>query len=218
VSVPPLSRSELGRLFLRLPALRDLEAEDRRAVMGTIGGHPRLIEFVDAILRGRANLVDVANRLRRLAREHGISLAPGRGVSDAVNDAVVLGSRDVLLEELWETLDPEERELALQAAVAREPFTVEELALARWFPDVAEERATATAMAILERLAAADPRSAAAQRDLGVSCDKFGDLMLRVGNGAEEHWRSIDISRRWTRPTSRLNRTSTSPSSVSAIC
>jgi hypothetical protein len=45
VPVPPLSRSELGRLFLRHPALRDLEAEDRRAVMRTIGGHPRLIEL-----------------------------------------------------------------------------------------------------------------------------------------------------------------------------
>jgi len=77
-------------------------------------------------------------------------------VQDALSDAEVEDRRKlalvgVLLEELWETLDPEERELALQAAVAREPFPVEELALARWFPDVTEERATATARAA-ERL------------------------------------------------------------------
>ena len=39
-------------MFLRLPALADLDVEDRRLLMRTIGGHPRLIEFTDALLRG----------------------------------------------------------------------------------------------------------------------------------------------------------------------
>ena len=40
-------------------------------------------------------------------------------------------------------------------------------------------------LAIRERLAAADPGNAAAQRDLSVSYNKLGDLMVRVGNGPE---------------------------------
>jgi hypothetical protein len=68
VGVPALSPSELRRLFLRLPALRDMAAVDRRLLTRTIGGHPRLIEFVDALLRGgRANLFHVQDKLRDLA-------------------------------------------------------------------------------------------------------------------------------------------------------
>jgi hypothetical protein len=47
-----LTGSELRRLFLRLPALRALPQENRTLVARAIGGHPRLIEFVDALLRG----------------------------------------------------------------------------------------------------------------------------------------------------------------------
>jgi hypothetical protein len=39
-------------MFLRPPALRDLDAEERTILVRSIGGHPRLIEFVDASLRG----------------------------------------------------------------------------------------------------------------------------------------------------------------------
>jgi hypothetical protein len=47
VPVPALSTAELRRMFLRLPALRDLDAADRLLLTRTIGGHPRLIEFTD---------------------------------------------------------------------------------------------------------------------------------------------------------------------------
>ena len=69
IPLPPLSAAELRRMFLRLPALRDLDSEDRRLLMRAIGGHPRLIEFTDALLRGgRASLRHVQARLRDLAR------------------------------------------------------------------------------------------------------------------------------------------------------
>lgn len=38
VDLPPLSPNELRKLFLRLPALRDLDTEDRRLITRTIGG------------------------------------------------------------------------------------------------------------------------------------------------------------------------------------
>jgi hypothetical protein len=49
VRVPPLSGAELRRLMLRLPALRDLQAADRKVLIDTIGGHPRLLEFVKRV-------------------------------------------------------------------------------------------------------------------------------------------------------------------------
>lgn len=51
IDLPALTPAELGRLFLRLPALHELSTEDRRLVGRTIGGHPRLIEFLDVLLR-----------------------------------------------------------------------------------------------------------------------------------------------------------------------
>ena len=69
IPVPALSAAELRRLFLRLPALRDLDAEGRRVLARAIGGHPRLIEFTDALLRGgRSGFRHVQARLRDLAR------------------------------------------------------------------------------------------------------------------------------------------------------
>ncbi len=50
--VPPLSAAELRRMFLRLPALGDLDPADQALLIRAIGGHPRLIEFTDALLRG----------------------------------------------------------------------------------------------------------------------------------------------------------------------
>jgi hypothetical protein len=48
IRVGPLSPAELRRLLLRLPALRGLTGNDLRLLTRTIGGHPRLIEYVDA--------------------------------------------------------------------------------------------------------------------------------------------------------------------------
>jgi hypothetical protein len=69
VPVPALSPAELRRMFLRLPALAELDPADQRLLTRTIGGHPRLIEFTDALLRGgRSSLRHIQTRLRDLAR------------------------------------------------------------------------------------------------------------------------------------------------------
>lgn len=73
VDLPPLSPAELRRLLLRMPQLRDLDLDDRATIIATIGGHPRLIEFVDALLRhGRGSLREVTAKLRHLADVEGI--------------------------------------------------------------------------------------------------------------------------------------------------
>ena len=107
VPIPPLSPAELRRLFLRLPALRDLDVEDRRLLMRTIGGHPRLIEFTDALLRGgRASLSHVQVKLRDLARSARDSTWPGTALNRAIDQAMLLGSADILLTELLDAAHP----------------------------------------------------------------------------------------------------------------
>ena len=130
VPIPPLSQAELRRLFLRLPALRDLKSEDRRLLMRTIGGHPRLIEFTDALLRGgRASLKQVQVKLRDLARREGLKLGHDRSIESAVNQAMLLGSADILLTELLTLLTPAQTDVLRQVAVCRAPMTLEDLAV-----------------------------------------------------------------------------------------
>ncbi|WP_322767000.1 CHAT domain-containing protein, partial [Frankia sp. Cr1] len=142
VGVPALSPAELGRLLLRLGSLAGVSAADRRLLAATIGGHPRLIEFVDALLRdgARGRLPEVTRRLRTLASEQHVDLTASRDLHQAVADVVLLGARDILLTALVGLLDGEQEELLLQAAVSTLPLTVEDLARCRWESDPTDAR------------------------------------------------------------------------------
>ncbi|WP_432843419.1 CHAT domain-containing protein [Dactylosporangium sp. CA-092794] len=146
VDVPPLSDAELGRLVLRLPGLRDLPGDDRAAVVQAVGGHPRLVEFVDALLHGGARLPEVTARLRTLAKQERISNAgPAGSPAEATRQAIALGARDVLLTELLELLSPDAQEALLQLAVYRSPVSADDLAFAvhGGEPSTADTAATA---------------------------------------------------------------------------
>jgi hypothetical protein len=131
VALPPLSAAELRRLFLRLPALAGLGAEDRRLLTRTIGGHPRLIEFADALLRGgRASLKHIQVKLRDLARAQRLSLDQGATLGAVLDQAMVLGSADILLTELLALLTPGQTSVLRQVAVCRAPMTLDDLAFA----------------------------------------------------------------------------------------
>ena len=148
IPVPALSPSELRRLFLRLPALRDLDPDERRLLHRTIGGHPRLIEFVDALLRGgRANLIHVQTKLRDLTDREGIDLTRPAPLGQAVDQAMLLGSADILLEELLDLLSTRQRELLDQVSVCRAPMRLEDLAYTLTDDP---EHATTTELSILE--------------------------------------------------------------------
>ena len=141
IQVPALSPSELRRLFLRLPALRDLAIENRRLLQRTIGGHPRLIEFVDALLRGgRANLAHVQTKLRDLADSEGVDVTRPQPLGQAVDQAMLLGSADILLEGLLDLLTRHQRALLDQVAISRAPMRLEDLAHA--LADDPEQAAT----------------------------------------------------------------------------
>ena len=129
VPVPGLSAAELRRMFLRLPAIADLDPADQLLLIRAIGGHPRLIEFTDALLRGgRSSLRHVQVKLRDLARAEGVDLAWEPPVGRAVDQAMVLGSADILLAELLGLLTVRQAAILAQIAVCRAPMTLDDLA------------------------------------------------------------------------------------------
>jgi tetratricopeptide (TPR) repeat protein len=131
IDVPPLSPSELRRMFLRLPALHDLNAEDRTILVRSIGGHPRLIEFVDAMMRrGKAINPHVKERLNQLAQHANRPVSRPSGVADAAATAVELGAEDILIQGLLDLLEPNELEVLAQIAVSRAPMRPSDLAYA----------------------------------------------------------------------------------------
>ncbi|MEV8505490.1 CHAT domain-containing protein [Actinoplanes sp. NPDC051475] len=159
VQVGPLSPAELRRLLLRLPALRGLTGDDLRLLTRTIGGHPRLIEYVDALLRGRpARLRDVQVKLRQLAAREGIDLRHPRPVGAAIEHALLLGGADILLDELLGLLSGHELEVLLQLSVSRAPMTLRDLAYA--LTDPVSDTAAPPAALPLTALAAAVERLA----------------------------------------------------------
>jgi tetratricopeptide (TPR) repeat protein len=135
IPVSALSPAELRRLFLRLPALRALGPEDRRVLVRAVGGHPRLIEFTDALLRGgHAGFRHVQVKLRDLARRQAADLSATGSVDAAVEQAMLLGSADILLEGLTGLLTAAQQAVLRQVAVCRAPMTLDDLAFALALP------------------------------------------------------------------------------------
>ncbi|WP_426512317.1 CHAT domain-containing protein [Dactylosporangium sp. McL0621] len=148
VDVGPLSDAELARLLLRLPGVRALSTEDMQLIVATVGGHPRLVEFVDALLHGGARLPEVTERLRTLTRLEHLQRA---AAPDAARQAVALGAQDVLLTELLDLVPADARETLLQLAVSRIPVGAEDLAFAVLGREPSTED-TAAVAAHLDRL------------------------------------------------------------------
>jgi hypothetical protein len=136
LDIPRLSPAELRRLLLRMPALRGLPTEDRRVLARVIGGHPRLIEYADALVRGKpTGLKAVQARLRDLARRVGVDLDRPRPLGQAVEETLLLGSADILLSELLGLLTDRQRAVLDQLSVSRAPMRLDDLAHALAEPD-----------------------------------------------------------------------------------
>ena len=62
----PLTPAETRKLLWRLPALDALGVEDQQRAYEAVGGHPRALEYLDALLRGgEAKFDDVTLRLEK---------------------------------------------------------------------------------------------------------------------------------------------------------
>ena len=133
----PLSAAETSKLMWRLPGLDALSAEGKDRAYRDVGGHPRTLEYLDALLRGgQARFEDVAERMEDRLRARGITdpaawlARPGRDLDASLAEAVTLSVDDVVLARLLEHLSatPVATELVTGASVYRIP--VDDTALA----------------------------------------------------------------------------------------
>ena len=128
----PLSPTQTSKLMLRLSALPK-EPESVRLIQRAIGGHPRMLEYLDAILkRGKsARVTDVARRLNEQAKLQGLNLADASAtLGAAVRAALQVGAGDILLDELLELVAENKGDLEAlhQVAVFPRPVSVDGLA------------------------------------------------------------------------------------------
>ena len=126
----PLSQAETRKLLWRLPALDKLDPAQRKRAYTDVGGHPRSLEYLDALLAGgHARFDDIAERVENALLDRDIDdvdawLHGVEGDLDrALAETVTLAADDVLLDALLDRLDaiPHARRLLLAAAVYREP-------------------------------------------------------------------------------------------------
>ena len=131
----PLSWAETRKLFWRLPGLDALSPADQQRAYLNVGGHPRTLEYLDALLRGgQARFVDVALRMERALAARNIAPSQvwqqGKANLDAsLAKAIALAVDDIVLNQLLERLDsiPLARDLLIGASVYRLP--IEEIGL-----------------------------------------------------------------------------------------
>ncbi|MHB9860959.1 tetratricopeptide repeat protein [Streptomyces sp. YIM S03343] len=126
----PLSLAETRKLIWRLPGLDALTPTDKQRAYADVGGHPRALEYLDALLRGgRARFPDIAERMEAALEDRGVP-DPERWMADAARDldtalaeTVTLAVDDVLLDTLLDQLDqvPGARALLDGMAVYRTP-------------------------------------------------------------------------------------------------
>jgi tetratricopeptide (TPR) repeat protein len=126
----PLSLAETRKLIWRLPALDALPPGDQHRAYTMVGGHPRTLEYLDALLRGGdAVFPDVADRLATALAQRGIAdpqrwLEGVQGDLDrALAETITLAANDMLLDGLLTRLQgsPPARELIGRLAVYRRP-------------------------------------------------------------------------------------------------
>ena len=124
VPIGPLSPAESRKLLQRLPGLRDRAPAELARVLRVIGGHPRMLEFLDGLLRGgEGRLPQVTQRLQAELAAAGVDPeAPVVDLDERIQQAVLLGARDVLLAELLAIARAERlAEVLLQASVSSLP-------------------------------------------------------------------------------------------------
>ena len=141
----PLSWAETRKLFRRLEGLDRLSAEDQRRAYEDVGGHPRGLEYLDALLRGgKAEYPQVQRLLRENLKKLGVD-DPSRwckasitGFDAALAETVTIAAQDVLLDQLLAALDddPLAKRLIFAASIYRVP--VDAMALAWLVGDAIE--------------------------------------------------------------------------------
>jgi tetratricopeptide (TPR) repeat protein len=142
--IGPLSLAETMKLAWSLPALDDLDEAQLDRVWRLVGGHPRSLEYLDALLAGGvARYPDVTARLTRAVGgrlgDAGLSdwLAEHTSLDAALAEVVTLTADDVLLPDLLTRLreTPGAEDLLIGASVYRDPADTNALLFQAGQPD-----------------------------------------------------------------------------------
>ena len=125
----PLSFSETLRLAWDLPHVEALDDYQLHVLWAGIGGHPRTLEMLDALLgHGRGRLARIEQELKQRLKEtlpDGMDVASWldrpRDLDVSVAEAVTLAANDVLLPQLLALLTPKAKRLLRGLALFRRP-------------------------------------------------------------------------------------------------
>ncbi|MFF3910118.1 tetratricopeptide repeat protein [Streptomyces sp. NPDC001848] len=124
----PLSWQETRKLMWRLPGVDALTPQQKGETWNRLGGHPRSLEYLDALLRdGHGRFDDVTARLRTAAADR---RPLGGGLGELLAETGALVAEEVLLPQLLDRLDtvPSGRDLLFGASVYRVPVDIDGLA------------------------------------------------------------------------------------------
>ena len=176
----PLSAAETRKLMWRLPGLDALTSEEKNRAYRNVGGHPRTLEYLDALLRGQARFDDIAERMEDRLLDRGIAdpaawlAQPGRGLDASLAEAVTLSVDDILLSGLLDrlTATPLASDLLIGASVYRVP--VNDTALAFQVGQPAERPPDPGRTARISRIQQAIREAAERSEDGRVSLEGTG--------------------------------------------
>jgi hypothetical protein len=125
----PLTRSGAGELAMSLPALGELTEAEREQAWRLTAGHPRTMEYLDAVLARGARFGDVAGRLAaavaagtgQASRARTGEVPEPTELSAPAAEMVALTAGDQLFGELFDRLSTGARDLLIRASVFRTP-------------------------------------------------------------------------------------------------
>jgi tetratricopeptide (TPR) repeat protein len=130
----PLSPAQTRKLLYRLTELKGQPPEALSKILRLIGGHPRVLEYLDAILhKGTGRLSIVEEKLRENVARMGLRVEDlGGNLEQSLQDAIRVGAQDIFLDELLDTVleSLESREVLEQASVFPMPIDLQGLAFA----------------------------------------------------------------------------------------
>lgn len=131
IELGALSPAETRKLLLRLPALMKEDAETVQRLLREVGGHPRILEFIDGLMQGgKGRLPAVTERLKKEMIAAGMGAdGAARDLTTAQREALILGARTVVFDELLAIARKNgDDEAFLQLAVSNLPVPTEGLA------------------------------------------------------------------------------------------
>jgi hypothetical protein len=129
----PLSRDGAFELARSLPSLRPLDEQELDRAWRLLGGHPRAMEYLDAVLSaGRAPFPEVARRLAGAVQAKTGQAVPGTGsgaptaLAPVAAEATALAACDLLLADLCGLLSASAEQLLIGASVYRAPIACDD--------------------------------------------------------------------------------------------